>query len=161
MYGAGLDFQTYEANRNKVAKAAVGLVFNDESGYCTQWSYRALQTSRRQFVDQFDVPRNCTPHRFADAFPDQATHVTTWASHLQAPTIHSFARRVGYDISLYWLTLFQCLLTDSKILAIDPDLMATSKFCDAVKRIRKCTRDRYGHDGLPKEICVLAAQQCL
>ena len=63
--------------------------------------------------------------------------------------------------SLFWFTMYQCLLCNSAIVAIDPCTLESDEFARAVRRFRQSSVDAYGHEGLPSAICRRAAEACL
>ena len=164
LYGPSRGFLDFQRIQTRVNDATSGLVFADVNGYINRWTFRAEQVSLRHMhgVDKtFDVPRSCTVDQFASAFPDQADHLPIWSDVLGVDKIHPMASKVGYKGSLFYLTMFQCLLLDPMIVAISPELLASPKFAKAVRRIRLQTKDKYGHHGLPAAICKLAAIECM
>ena len=163
LYGPAENFAEYEAYVENVANASCGMVFDDPEGYICRWSARAAQASLRHGAgySDFHVPANCSTDRFADAFPDNAHHVQDFATHLRKYKIHDLARALGYDQSLFFLTMFQCLLLDPAICCIPVDVLTSEQFARAVRRIKRSTLDGYGHVGLPAAICVQAALECM
>ena len=63
--------------------AAIALVFGEDDGYISRWSFRAHQVSLRRLSGcdrSFQVPQTCTTDAFVQCFPDEADHVGSWAA---------------------------------------------------------------------------------
>ena len=164
LYGTARDFTEYERILTRVREAGVGFVFEDPDGYIRRWTFRAEQMAQRHAagcLHDFHVPQRCTVERFQAAFPDQKGHLMSWATHLGIQRVHALAARVGYHGSLFWFTMYLCLLLHSDILTIDPEVLRSPEFARAVGKIRHPTRDQSGSHGLPAAICKDAAHVCI
>ena len=81
--GPAKDFKELHRIRGQVRSAAIGLVFGDDDGYISRWSFRAHQVSLRRLSGcdrSFQVPQTCTTDAFVQCFPDEADHVGSWAA---------------------------------------------------------------------------------
>ena len=162
LFETATDFCEYEKYTENV-KCSTGMVFEDGDGYIGRFSARAALICMRQaphLVD-FDVPASCTCQRFARTFPDQASHVTDFAAELNTHTMKQLSKALGYNRSLFFFTMYQCLLLDPHICSIPLKVLKSEQFATSVKKVMRQTTDAYGHAGLPATICKKAAAVCM
>ena len=70
-FGPAKDFKELHSIRKQVRSAATGLVFGEDDGYISRWSFRAQQVSLRRLSGcdkSFQVPRTCTTDASVECF---------------------------------------------------------------------------------------------
>ena len=104
----------------------------------------------------FHVPSGFTIKRFAPLFPDQNRYLPRWSSYLRVKTVKDLARKIGYRGRLNHLTMFQCLLMDTRIRSLDVAKLKSKAMQKQILLGRKRSRNADGHEGHPAVICAEA-----
>ena len=97
---------------------------------------------------------------FKRMFPDQNNYLGRWAKYLKVRSIKALAKSLKYTGKLHLLSMYSCLLMDTRIRRYEARTLRSKKCKNAIGRAKaKCRCRGHGHEGHPAVVVEVAMQK--